>query len=167
MGAKIAVLGGMALLAGCGPLPQTAQEFRERIPGWSVGYLETLEVDRPYQDVSKMFQAKAPECLNLQVRYVEHTRTRSFNSLLTYKATVVVGDKRTELHLQRRYDGNFFTVYKEPEGGQYVVVADAMPLAANRTKVDIYRYRRDVGVVVKAITAWANGQNGCPDMTKI
>jgi len=147
----------MALLAGCGPLPQTAQQFREQFPGSFIGSVQTLEVDRPYQDVSKTFQAKASECLYVSVRS---------DIVTTYKPTVVVGDKRTELHLQRRYDGDVINLYKEPEGGQYVLVADATPLPANRTKVDIYGLWRGVGAVVKAITAWANGNTGCPDMTK-
>ncbi len=72
-------------------MPQTAQEFREQAPHAFMGSLTTLDVDRPYPEVSKTFQATAPECLSVSVRTVSHTRTSSSNVLATYKPTVVVG----------------------------------------------------------------------------
>ena len=159
---------GAALVAGCAmQMPQTAQEFREQIPGAFMGQVKTLEVDRPYRDVSRTFQAKAPECLNVAVRTVEQGGGSYMNVLATYKPTVVIGDRRTELHLQRHYQGNVIVPGKEPAGGHYALVADAIPLAGNRTKVDIYGPSRGLDAVTKAITGWATGQNvGCPDMTK-
>jgi hypothetical protein len=162
-----AVLGGAAILAGCGQMPQTAQEFREQIPGAFMGQMKTFEVDRPYREVSRTFQTKAPECLNVSVRTVEQGGGSYSNILTTYKPTVVVGDKRTELHLQRHFQGNVIIPGKEPEGGLYSLVVDAAPLDRNRTKVDIYGPTRGLDAVIKAVTGWATGQNvGCPDMTK-
>lgn len=167
MKTKLAVLGAAALLAACGQMPQSAQEFRDQVPGAFMGQVKSFEVDRSYNAVSKTFQAKAPECLTVAVRTTERSSTSYMNVLATYKPTVIVGDRRTELHLQRHYEGNVIVPGKEPEGGHYALVADVTPLPGNRAKVDIYGPSRGLDAVTKAITGWATGQNvGCPDMTK-
>lgn len=157
-----------ALLAGCVSFPQTAQEFREQIPGATFGQKKTFEASRPFREVAKTFQAKAPECLNVSVRTVAQTATSYQNILATYKPTVLVSAQRAELHVQRRYQGGGVIVLgKQPEGGLYLLVADATPLERNRTRVDIYAPTRGADAMIRAITGWATGENvGCPDMTQ-
>ena len=160
---------GVAALAGCAVnFPQNAQEFREQIPGATFGQKQTFEAKRPYRDVAKTFQAKAPECLNVSVRTVSQTSTSYQNILTTYKPTVVVGAQKAELHLQRHYQGGGVIIPgKEPEGGLYMVVADATALDRSRTRIEIYAPTHGADAVIKAITGWATGENvGCPDMTK-
>jgi len=157
------------LLAGCAVnFPQNAQEFREQIPGATFGQKKTFEAGRPFRDVAKTFQAKAPECLNVSVRTVSQTATSYQNILAIYKPTVRVGAQKAEIHVQRHYQGGGVIIPgKEPEGGLYLLVADATPVERNRTRIDIYAPTRGADAMIRAITGWATGENvGCPDMTK-
>ena len=152
-----------ALIAGCSANPQTADEFRQYVPKATFGKVQTFEAKRPFHDVTKTFQAKAPECLNVAVRTVE----RGSTTTRTLKPTVVANEKKTELHVQQTWSGNVIVPGKVPEGGMYYIVADATPIDRNRTRVDIYGPSMGADTLVRAITNWATGENiGCPDMTK-
>jgi hypothetical protein len=158
---------GMALLAACAQHPQNAEEFRQYVPMASFGKVQTFEANRALRDIAKTFQAKAPECLNVSVRSVERSSTSSINILTTYKPTVLVSEKRAELHVQRSLKGNVIVPGKPPEGGDYFLVADATPLDRNRTRIDIYAPSIGANTLIRAVTGWATGENvGCPDMTK-
>jgi hypothetical protein len=162
------VAAGTVVLAACAVQhPQTAEEFRQFVPTSSFAKIETFEANRPFREVARTFQAKAPECLGVAVRSVERSSTSNINILTTYKPTVLVSEKRAELHVQRSYKGNVIVPGKVPEGGDYFVVADATPLDRNRTRIDIYAPKMGSTTIVRAITGWATGENvGCPDMTK-
>jgi hypothetical protein len=166
----VAIGAGLAaLLTGCATqFPQTAEEFRQQVPGAVMGKVQTFEVNRPFREVARTFQAKAPECLNVSVRAVEQGSGSYYSKVVTtYKPTVVVGESKAELHVQRHFQGNVMIPGKEPEGGLYTLVADATPLDQARTRIDIYAPSHGVDVLVKAVTGWATGQNlGCPDLTK-
>ena len=154
-------------LASCAQWPQTAQETREYIAHSTMGKIQSLEVNRSYREVARSFQTKAPECLNLTVRTTEHGGGSASNVVETFRANVLVTEARAEVHLQDHMRGNVIIPGKEPEGGFYVVIADAVPLPGNRTKVDIYSASRAFDVVAKAIAGWAEGSvTGCPDLTK-
>jgi hypothetical protein len=57
---------------------------------------------------------------------------------------------------------------KPPAGGVYIVVADAYPIAGNRTRIQLYGPSKGYDVLYRAIRGWSTGDNlGCPDMTKI
>ena len=156
-----------ALLAGCAQQPQTAQEFREAIPGAFMGKVRTFEAKRPLRDVAKTFQARAPECLNVSVRSVSQSSTSYQNILTVYKATVVNNPQKAELHLQRDFKSGVLVPGKVPPGGLYYVVADATPIDKSRTRIDIYGPSVGTDTLVRAINGWATGENlGCPDMTK-
>ena len=159
---------GAALLGACAiQHPQTAEEFRQYVPGATFGKVQTFEANRPFREVAKTFQAKAPECLDIAVRAVETSNTGTINVLTTYKPTVLVSEKKAELHVQHSLKGNVIVLGKAPEGGDYYVVADATPLDRNRTRIDIYGPSIGASTLVRAITGWATGENvGCPDMTK-
>ena len=147
--------------------PQSAEEFRQQIPGAFMGSVQTFEAKRSFREVAKTFQAKAPECLNVKVRVSSQTGTSVSNILYTYKPTVKASDKKAEVHVQRHMDGNVIVPGKEPPGGLYFVVADATPIDRNRTKIDIYGPSRGADALINAIRGWATGENvGCPDMTK-
>ncbi|HYR34773.1 MAG TPA: hypothetical protein VEQ87_10820 [Burkholderiales bacterium] len=155
------------LLAACAQNPQTAEEFRAYVPTSSFAKVQTIEAKRPFREVTKTFQAKAPECLNVAVRMVERSSTSSSNILTTYKPTVLVSEQKAELHVQRTMKGNVIVPGKVPEGGLYYLVADATPLDRNRTRVDIYAPTIGADTLVRAVTGWATGENvGCPDLTK-
>lgn len=167
MKAKLLAASALLLAACAVQHPQNAQEFRQYVPTSSFAKVQTFEANRPFREVAKTFQAKAPECLDVAVRTVETSATSSINVLTTYKPTVVVTEKKAELHVQRSFKGNVIVPGKVPEGGDYFVVADATPLDRNRTRIDIYAPTMGSSTVIRAITGWATGENvGCPDMTK-
>lgn len=153
-----------AVVAGCSVNnPQTAEEFRQQIPAATFGKVQTFEAKRSFRDVTKTFQAKAPECLNVAVRTVE----RGGSSTRTLKPTVLASEKKTELHIQQTWSGNVIVPGRVPEGGLYYIVADATPIDRGRTRVDIYGPSIGADTLVRAIRNWATGENlGCPDLTK-
>jgi hypothetical protein len=166
---RCAALLAAAALAGCAVnFPQNAQEFREQVPGATFGQKKTFEAKRSFREVARTFQAKAPQCLSVSVRTVSQTSTSYQNILTTYKPTVRVSGQKAEIHVQRHYQGGGVIIPgKEPEGGLYVLVADATPVDRARTRIDIYAPTHGADAMIRAITGWATGENvGCPDMTK-
>lgn len=161
----------IALLSGCAVMsghPQTAEEFRQAVPGAFLGEVESFEVNRPFSDVAGTFRKKAPECLHKTVKTTSQTHMSYQVIVTTYNPTVLVSPDRAELHLQQHHDAGVLNVTKEPEGGYYLIVADAAPAGKNRTRVDLYRPSVGFDVLVKGIKGWASGDVlGCPDLTKI
>ena len=156
------------LLSGCVTHhPQTAEEFRQAVPGAFLAKVETFEVDRPFEEVAKTFQKQAPGCLDVTIKTTSRTNT-SYQVIVTdYNPTVVVTRDRAELHLQQHHAQGVMNVTKEPEGGYYLLVADATPVDAKRTRIELYRPSVGQKVLIKAVKGWATGDNiGCPDLTK-
>lgn len=158
-----------ALLSGCAAMtghPQTAEEFRKAVPGAFMAEVETFEVDRPFSEVAKTFQEKAPECLNVTIRTVSRTNMSYQVIVTTYKPTVLVNGQKAELHLQFHHEQGVLNVTEEPDGGYYLLVADLFPLGENRTRVDLYRPSMGYDVLVKGVKGWAaSDSSGCPDLT--
>lgn len=156
-------------LAGCvSQMPQTAEEFRKAIPGAFLTKTESYEVNRPLRQVAATFQKRAPDCLNMTVQTTSQTRTSYQVIVATYKPTVVVNSQRAELHLQRTFERGVVKVHKEPEGGYYLLVADAYPAGNNRTRIELFGPSKGHDMIYEAIKGWASGENlGCPDLTKI
>jgi hypothetical protein len=46
-------------------------------------------------------------------------------------------------------------VSKEPEGGFYLLVADARPVSAAKTRIDLYHPTIEHAQLVQAVRAWA------------
>ena len=159
-----------ACVAGCagGKQPMSAEEFRKVAPGAFLMKSESYEVNRPLKQVAAAFQKRAPECLNQTIRMTERSATHSLNVVTTYKPTVVVGNDRAELHLQRRHDRGVIKAYEEPPDGHYILVVDAYPAGAGRTRIQLVGVSKGHDVIYRAINGWATGENmGCPDLTKI
>ena len=165
---RIALVAATLVLGACAvQYPQTADEFRQQLPGSMMGKVQTFEANRSLAAVAKTFQVRAPECLTVKVQTISQTSGSYQNILAAYKPTVVVGDKKAELHVQRKYERGVLTPGKEPEGGHYMLVADATPIDRNRTRIDIYGPSRGADTLISAINGWATGKSlGCPDMTK-
>jgi len=164
----IRTLAATVLLCGCVTHhPQNAEEFRKMAPGAFMVKVETHEINRSVRQIGKTFQARAPECMNMRVRTTSQT-TGSFQVIVSlYKPTVEVTDARAELHLQRHHERGVLAVTKEPEGGYYLMVADAYPLGANRSRLQIIGPSMGYDVIYRAIIGWATGKElGCPDLTK-
>ena len=159
------MLSGCVLFTGH---PQSAEEFRQAITkGAFLTKHETYEVDRPFKKVASDFKKKAPECLNVRIETTSSTRM-SYQVIVTvYKATVVATGKKAELHVQQHHEKGVMNVTKEPEGGYYLIVADATPAGKNKTRIDIYGPSKGFSTMIGAIKGWASGKvKGCPDLTK-
>jgi hypothetical protein len=58
-------------------------------------------------------------------------------------------------------------VTKEPEGGYYLIVADAYPLNGEKSRLQIIGPSMGYDVIYRSILGWATGNDlGCPDLTK-
>ena len=159
------MLSGCALMTGH---PQSAEEFRQAVgPGKLLAKHDIYEVDRPFKKVAADFKKKAPECLDIRIETTSRTN-RSYQVVSTrYKVTVVVNKERAELHVQQHHEKGVMNVTKEPEGGYYLIVADAIPIGKKKTKIDIYYPSFGFGTMVGAIKGWTRGKvKGCPDLTK-
>jgi len=157
------------ILTGCVTShPQSAQEFREAVPGAFMAEVESFEVERPLAEVAEAFQSKAPACLTGRVKTTSQTNM-SYQVIVTaYTPTVQVSPERAEIHLQQHHEQGVLNVTEEPDGGYFLLVADAMPLDGGRTRVQMYRPSMGYKPIIKAIKGWATGDNmGCPDLTKI
>jgi hypothetical protein len=164
---RIAAIAALAIVA-CAPMPQTAEEFRKAVPGAMMAKTDSYEVNRSLKEVAATFRRKAPECLNVSVRTVSQTTTSYQNILTQYKPTVVVNSERAELHVQQLHKTGVVYPSKPPEGGIYLLVADAYAIGGNRTRIQLYGPSKGYDVLYRAIRGWAAGDNlGCPDMTKI
>lgn len=154
-------------LGGCISHPQTAEEFRKAVPGAFTAKVETFEVERPFNEVASTFKEMAPACLNKRIKTTSQTN-RSYQVIITaYKPTVLVTGDKAELHVQQHHEAGVLNVSKEPDGGYYLLVADAQPIDQNKTRVDLYRPSIGHGVLVKAVKGWATGEQvGCPDLTQ-
>ena len=148
--------------------PQNAEEFRAAVPGAFMAMTETVEVNRSFSDVAATFRQKAPECLNVKVEMTERSATSYHVVVTAYKPTVVVNNERAELHVQQTHEKGVLNVTEVPDGGYYLLVADAYPLNDGRTRLELFGPSRGYDVLIRAVKGWASGENlGCPDMTKI
>jgi len=159
-----------AAISGCGTMPKNADEFRLMAPRSSMIKFEQFEVDRPFHQVARTFRQRADTCLKVRVTtnssggYQSHPMTFKEEYLPTTRVT----RQRAELHVQSHIEGtNLIKVHKEPEGGYYLLVADAFPVGRNRTRIDLYRPAIGHSVLSQSVRNWATGENlGCPDLTK-
>ena len=165
----IASLIAAALAAGCaGKMPQTADEFRQMAPGAFMVQVQKFEVKRSVRAVGDTFRRRAPECLNVTIRTTSSAPS-SYQVIDTaYKATVVAGSDKAELHLQQKHLRGVVKVYEEPADGHYLFVVDAVPAGTGAAQVQIIGPSKGYDVIVRAIKAWADGSStACPDLTKI
>lgn len=155
-------------LGGCvSQHPQNAEEFRKVAPGAFLVKVETHEINRSMRQIGETFNRRAPECLNMRVRTVSQAPGSYQVIVSLYKPTVAVNAERAELHLQRHHEAGVMRVTKEPEGGYYLMVADAYPVDARRSRLQIIGPSKGYDVIWRAILGWASGKDlGCPDLTK-
>ena len=156
------------LLQACVQLPQTAEEFRKAVPGAMMTKTDTYQVNRPMSEVASTFERLAPKCLNVTVQTVSHTSTSFQNLIARYKATVVRTGERVELHVQQLYETGVLYPSKPPEGGVYLLVADAYAQSSSSARIQLYGPSMGYEELYRAIRGWASGENlGCPDMTTV
>lgn len=164
----IFIFSAFNLLAGCSiSHPQNAEEFRKAVPGASFAKTDTYLVKRSIGDVTKTFQKMAPQCLQKRVTSTSSGYMHYQVIVTDYLPTVKITAARTELHLQQDHIQGVMNVSKKPEGGYYLLVADAIPVSKNETRINLYAPSVGHDHIIKAIKGWATGQNvGCPDLTQ-
>lgn len=160
-----------AALCGCGSLgqPMSPSEFRETVGGSSFGTVESFEATRPYDQVVDTLRKKANECLAVATTssgtvFQGNMATRE-TSHSVYKPTVSVAGQTMQLAVQVDF-GPHAVVQKVPEGGFYILVADATPAGTKATKVTIYHGKlgkaKEIGAAVRG---WATGTSAsCPNL---
>ena len=161
----------LAGLTGCGSLaqPMSAAEFRQTVGGSSFGTVTSFDVARPYQQVIDTLGKKANECLAVTATssgtVFQGNMAMRETSTSVYKPTVSLADQRMELAVQVDF-GAHTTVQKKPDGGFYILVAEAVPAGANAAKVTIYRGRLGKAEQIgNAIREWASGaSSSCPKL---
>jgi hypothetical protein len=104
-------------LSGCISHPQTAEEFRKAVPGAFSAKVETFEVDRPFSQVASTFQKIGPTCLAKTIKTTSQSNMSYQVIVTTYKPTVLVTEKKAELHVQQHHEQGVVNISKEPEGG--------------------------------------------------
>jgi uncharacterized protein YceK len=165
------VLAIAAALSGCGSLgqPMSPAEFRQIIGDSSMGTVTSFDVARPYQQVVDTLSRKANECLAVTATssgtVFQGNMAMRETSSSVYKPTVSVTGQAMELAVQVDF-GAHTTIQKKPDGGFYIVVADAVPAGASGAKVTIYRgglgKAKEIGA---AIHDWATGAStSCPNL---
>jgi len=166
---RICIIGLISLLFhACVQMPQTAEEFRKAVPGAMMTKTDTYRVSRPMSDVASTFERLAPKCLNVTVQTVSHSSTSFQNLVARYKATVVRSSERVELHVQQLYETGVLYPSKPPEGGAYLLVADAYAESNQSARIQLYGPSMGYDALYRAIRGWASGENlGCPDMTTV
>jgi len=149
-------------------MPMNADEARQMFPKSVMGEHKTFEADRNYSQVAKTIEQKAHECFDVSVEVTSYGYESSAHWTDYYKPTVIVGDKRTELHLQQhKKQGNLIKPYEEPEGGYYMMVVDVDKISADKVQTHMYVPKIGYDHVVSAIEGWVKGTSSlCPDMAK-
>ncbi len=163
---SIVLLG--VLLSGCGTMSATPDEMIQNVKGGGMfAQADTYDVNRPFAQVSETFRTKAPECLRRKLRITMQQAGRASSSTVrVYTPRVIVGNNRTRLTLQEKFEGQKDLGKQPPPDGWYILVADAYPLGPNKTRVESY-LNADEKIVFGAIRSWAEGTNmGCPDLTQ-
>ncbi len=164
----------MALLAatitGCmtAAIPMNAGEFRDAFKEESrYARHESYEVAVALGDITKNFQRYAPKCLDATVKSSGTTASgRVSTHSYHYKATVLAGKERTELHVQSYHAGDEVFI-KMPKDGLYTLVADATKVSSKKSRIDLYYSTINGEPIAKAVKNWTHNKNlGCPDLTQ-
>lgn len=152
-------------VSGCMSPPKTADEFRHNISAFIVPNMEKFEVDRPFKDVVETFRKLAPKCLDKNIQGGS-SYAAVFNN---WNPTLIVTDKKAELHLQRYVEKKVMRAHDDSQKGDFVLVTDITPVSGDKTGVVIYMSSaRGVDDIARAIEAWARGTDtACPDLAKI
>src|SRR5712691_12200901 len=154
-----ALMAVVLVLGGCGGMPKNAEEFRqytlERTRVLGSGALggvpkETFEVESPFREVSSTLQRKADECLKVVIKGTsadKYGNTRTGFS--TFKPTFIGSSGKAELHVQLKRSS--VTEVGAPPDGAYRIVLDATPLAARRTRIEIYTMSVDDSLLQRTL----------------
>lgn len=161
------LIGLAALFLAAPPLgaidvPQTREEFVSAVAKGARGAkVETLVVDRGFDEVYKTLQARTGPCLDQKVErtanvgYVEHSSS-DYNPTLKK-----IGADRAEFSLQVVHNPRAVGEKTGP-GGLYIMAAD-LKRAGSKTEIVFYRPTIGFKPIAKAFVDWTEGDStDCP-----
>ena len=147
-------------------VPQTRTEFVEAVAAGARGTkVETLTVDRPFDQVYRILDEKSSECLDVLVKRSGFVGTHMEVSSSDYNPTLEKidgGSAEFSLQVVHRPRGIGHT---PPPGGLYVMAADITVLGENKTEVALYRPSFGFKKIRKSFMEWAAGADApCPKL---
>jgi hypothetical protein len=164
-------LAGLAALLVVAPpvgaihVPQTREEFRSTVAAGARGAkMETVLVDRPFDEVWGALEARVAPCLDVEIQrtaYVGYTERSSSDFNPTLRR---LGPDQAEFTLQvaHRPRGVGHT---PPPGGLFLMVADLKRLDDSRTEVVLYRPTIGYKDLARSFMSWAEGTStDCPKL---
>jgi hypothetical protein len=165
------VSGIVMLVSGAWPVsaiwvPQTRREFVAAVAeGKGATTVETLVVERGFDQVYGLLKKKSSVCLDVEVRRSGFVGTHMEVSSSDYNPTLrMAGGNKAEFTLQviHRPRGVGHT---PPPGGLYVLAADIRSLGKGRTEVVLYRSTIGFKKIIAGLKKWAAGEDAdCPKM---
>lgn len=148
--------------------PKSAEEFRQYSSDsrWTV--VERHDVARPFDEVVESWRQRSQACLEVEVNGYSHAGGSSTAWVYTYNPAVMLDGGRAVLQLQRQMQvTNMISLSVEPDDGFFILVADAIAVDRNTTRIELYRAANH-DVLSTAVRSWASGESrACPDLSGI
>lgn len=146
-------------------VPQTREEFVKAVTSGARGAkMETLVVDRSFDEVYRTLQARTEPCLDKKVErtaYVGYWERSSSDYNPTLKR---LGADRAEFSLQVVHFPRAIGENTGP-GGLYIMAADLKRSGPSRTEVVLYRPTIGFKNISKSFVEWAEGgSTDCPKL---
>jgi hypothetical protein len=127
--------------------------------------MERLVVDRPFDEITRLFEKKAAGCLDVVVNRSGYVGTHMEVSSSDYNPTFRrTGGGRAEFALQvvHRPRGVGHT---PPPGGLYMLAIDFERVGPRRTEVVLYLPSMGHKPMLRSVRAWVSGDDvACPKM---
>jgi len=161
----------VALLAGCGEMPKTPDEYRTALQGHPnmVGVrIEHFDVNLPMSQVAQFVKKKSTECLQRTIRVTSSTSsggmTTSYSdNLVKYQAYAEISPAKATIYVTETVANLKGEQKQEP---YFSFVMDIKPDTGRKSKVDLYyTWGEPRPRMAKTLTAWAGGSDvGCPNL---
>ncbi|HET6374090.1 MAG TPA: hypothetical protein VFG76_12345 [Candidatus Polarisedimenticolia bacterium] len=151
--------------AGAIDVPQTREEFVRVVAEGARGVkMETLVVERSFDEVYKTLESRTSPCLDIEVQRTAYVGYVERSSSDYNPALKRLGADRAEFTLQvvNRPRGVGHT---PPPGGLYILAADFKRAGPSRTEVVLYRPTIGFKDITKSLMQWAEGSDtDCPKL---
>lgn len=161
----------VGLLAACGEMPKTPDEYRTALQGHPnmIGVrIEHFDVNLPMSRAAQLVRKKANDCLQKTIRVTSSTSsggmTTSYSDgLVKYRPYADISAARATIYVTETYTNLKGEPKQDP---LFSFVMDIKPDSARKSKVDLYyTWGEPRPRMAKAMTAWAGGSDaGCPDL---
>lgn len=147
-------------------VPQNRSEFVEAVAaGKGATAMQTVTVDRSFEQVYKTLEAKSAECLDVLVERSGYVGTHVEVSSSDYNPKLERVDATSAaftLQVQHRPRG---VGHKPPPDGLYMMAADIKAVDEHRTEVVLYHPTMGFKKVVTSFKGWLDGsETACPKM---